>query len=124
MKLHQYSNCESYARLDIKRVPIQTAFDLLLIVQRSSNVESWWVQFILDDNRCHAAQPQRRIAAPPEAHQPNCFRRLDVTCTADKLGECWLYTVPQSCYRAYLAHLRRLAYMAYLWLSTGEGARH
>ena len=55
MKLHQYSKRESYARLDIERVPIQTAFDLLLIVQWSSNVESWWVQFILDDNRCHAA---------------------------------------------------------------------
>jgi len=86
MKLHQYSKRESYARLDIKHVLIQLGFDLSLSVQRSSNVESWWVQFVLDDNRCHAAQPQRRIAAPPEAHQSNCFRRLDVTCTADEIG--------------------------------------
>lgn len=86
MKLHQYSKRESYARLDIKRVLIQLGFDLSLSVQRSSNVESWWVQFVLDDNRCHAAQPQQRIAAPPEAHQSNCFRRLDVTCTADEIG--------------------------------------
>lgn len=55
MKLHQYSKRESYAGLDIKRVLIQTASGLLLSVQRSSNVESWWVQFILGDNRCHAA---------------------------------------------------------------------
>ena len=86
MKLHQYSKRESYAKFDIKRVLIQTASGLLLSVQRSSNVESWWVQFVLDDNRCHAAQPQQRIAAPPEAHQSNCFRRLDVTCTVDKIG--------------------------------------
>ena len=55
MKLHQYSKRESYARLDIKHVLIQLGFDLSLSVQRSSNVESWWVQFILGDNRCHAA---------------------------------------------------------------------
>ena len=55
MKLHQYSKRESYARLDIKRVLVQLGSDLSLSVQRSSNVESWWVQFILDDNRCHAA---------------------------------------------------------------------
>jgi hypothetical protein len=58
MKLHQYSKRESYAGLDVKRVLIQLGSDLSLSVQGSSNVESWWVQFILDDNRCHAAQPQ------------------------------------------------------------------
>jgi hypothetical protein len=36
MKLHLYSNCESYAKLDIKRVLIQLGFDLSLSVQRSS----------------------------------------------------------------------------------------
>jgi hypothetical protein len=48
MKLHQYSKRESYAGLDIKRVLIQLGSDLSLTVQWSSNVESWWVQSILD----------------------------------------------------------------------------